>query len=369
VAILDSFKINLGFIFNEKIAKKFVKFLDSAIQKVKRLSIVLTGLATAFIGLFISMSRGILVQSRLAKSLGTTTKSLIALGRQAKSLTGDRGAGQSLVKQFDDIARATERGNINVDFLEGLERLGIGDKFFSKQDATDRAILFFEAFQKQSEREQRNIAFLTGIGDAGFNLAAGFKRSQFSKDIASQADSDIERLQKFEERLEKVKAGFQEIILKVGEFVLNRFSPFIDKLEDNLPTIVDAITEAVNNFINAVESLVKLGNKFSTNKDGGRKTPKEIIADTPIIGTFQAMMKSFTDAIDGTIEFVNPKNVSLAGAGGTINRQNFSNSQSLINNVDITIQGNADEQVVRKAVGEGVNDILRFTGEKFEKRQ
>ena len=131
MAILDSFKINLGFIFDKDNAKKFSKFLDGASKGVKKLSLLTIGLATSASLLFVSLNKQALAQARFGKNIDITRDSLEAFRRVSKNLTGSGDAARELIETMTAMSdQFLVNGELSTEAQRGFRALGLDIRKF-----------------------------------------------------------------------------------------------------------------------------------------------------------------------------------------------------------------------------------------------
>ena len=155
MAILDNFKVALGYDYDPKDLEKFNSIVAKSGALVKRLSLVSVGLATSLGLTIIALSRQAVAQARFGRNMGLSQQSVEAFARVSNKLTGDRGTAGGLIQMFDGISNAWKAGETpSVNFLRAMAKLGIGLNEFQDIAADERLLLISERFQELDDDGQ-----------------------------------------------------------------------------------------------------------------------------------------------------------------------------------------------------------------------
>lgn len=347
MAILESFKIDLGFIFNEKQAKKFTKFLGVAGRGVKTMALAAVGLATSLGLLFLAISKQALAQSRFGKTIGISRDNLEAFRRVSEDLTGSGGAGRSLLEMFAALGDQFAAGRINPDSIEGLARLGIDFQSFLQLKPEEQIFAIADAYKAVDENTRRAAKALLGFTTEQQSFLLGVTRAKV-RDALPTAN-DLAAAQKFLEVTNLLKNTAADAVTQIGNVLIPKLMPLLEAISQHVPQMVrwvGALTDLVLLVGEAVNHLFRLF---------GSPIWEAITDALGLVGG--SIGKLFIpDSGIGSGTFGIDKN-RLGGRGRGAQTQN--------NTVEVIINGATDPVATGKEVAKQTQDVMRNTGDAF----
>ena len=330
--IIDELFIKLGYDADTDGMKKFNAIGGKTVALMKGLTLSMIGFTTAAGLMFAKISSNALAQKRFGQAIDVSRGNIEALERTSSELTGDSGAANSLLEQFNSITNAMKAGIApSTEFLRGIGELGIGFDDFLKLKPDEALLLVSSRFQDLDGDTADAVTSLLGFGSAQRNLVEGLNEDVFRKNLPTQADLDsIENLNTLMKDTSQI---INDLIVSLGTPLLSELEPQLEKLRDIAPEIVEAVR-------NMSSSLTGFGTELGKTISDAVRLIKDFKEELGGIGT--SLGEGVFEIKNSIENFISDPIGFVAGQSGN---SSSSSSSSVSQNIEINVRGSNPNEI------------------------